>query len=181
MTRRSEPGERRRLLTLWRRKDGATAVEFALIAVPFFWLMFAIAEIAGISMIQTSLDAAVSETARKIRTGQAQAGNLSAAQVKTDVCQYLQRLMTVDCASNLNLDVRRFDDFDSVNGPSPLVAGAIDPTRLGFQPGASSEIVLVRGFYSWKIMTPLFGTFFANVGSDKHLVVSSVLFRNEPF
>lgn len=181
MARRGAAAQRGGLLTLWRRKDGATAVEFALVAIPFFWMMFAIAEIAGISLIQTSLDAAVTETARKVRTGQVQGGGMTATQVKNDVCTYLKQLLTVDCAANLHVDVRRFQDFNTVTTPSVVNGGVIDPSRFRFQPGAASEVVLVRGYYSWKIMTPLFNQFFANLGGDRHLVVSTVLFRNEPF
>lgn len=174
-------GERLGLASVWRRKDGATAVEFALIAVPFFWLLFAIVEIAGISLIQTSLDAAVTETAREIRTGQAQAAGRSAAQFKQRVCDYLTRLMPANCTTQLFIDARRFADFDSVAAQNPLNGNAIDPTRLTFQTGAASEVVLVRAYYQWKIFTPLFGDFFSNLGTGNRLIVSSTLFRNEPF
>jgi Flp pilus assembly protein TadG len=166
---------------LLRRRDGATAVEFALIAVPFFWIMFAIAEIACISLVQTSLDAAVVETARTIRTGQAQAANQNAAAIKKAVCDYITKLMTVDCRSNLFIDVRRYTDFDDVAMPNPVRGGNVDPTRLAFQPGAASEVVLVRSYYNWQLLTPLFGDFFSNLTPGRRLVVSTAMFRNEPF
>jgi Flp pilus assembly protein TadG len=169
------------LASLWRRKDGATAVEFALVAVPFFWIMFGIIEIAGISLIQTSLDAAVSETTREIRTGQTQGARQNAAQFKQRVCTYLNRLMPADCTGSLYIDARRFTDFSTVAGTNPVNGGAIDPTRMRFETGGASEIVLVRVYYKWKIFTPLFGRFFANLGAEDRLIVSSSLFRNEPF
>jgi Flp pilus assembly protein TadG len=166
---------------LARDRGGATAVEFALVAIPFFWLVFAIIEIAGVSMAQTSLDAAVSETARTIRTGEAQAGAVTETAFKTAVCDYINRMMSLDCVNNLNIDVRRFVDFDGVASPSPLVGGAIDPALLEFQPGGASEVVLVRAFYEWNIMTPVFGEFLANVGPGRRIINTSALFRNEPF
>jgi len=174
-------GARSQLLSLWRRKDGATAVEFALVAIPFFWIMFAIAEIASLSLIQTSLDAAVSETARTIRTGEAQAASVTQSGFKEDVCDYVNNLMSVDCDAHLHIDVRRFADFDAVGRSNPVVNGDIDPTRLAFQPGAASEVVMVRAFYNWRIITPVFGDVFANMTGGRRLLVSSALFRNEPF
>lgn len=162
-------------------RSGATAVEFALVAIPFFWLVFATIEIAGVSMAQTSLDAAVTETARTIRTGEAQGNGVTDASFKASVCAYLNRMMNLDCDDNLHIDVRRFADFDAVASPSPIVGGEIDPGRISFQPGGASEVILVRAFYEWEIMTPVFGEFLANVGPGRRVITTSSLFRNEPF
>ena len=62
-----------------RRASGATsaaraAVEFAIIAPVFFFLMFVIAETAMVFIAEQVMDNAVFETARLIRTGQVQDG-----------------------------------------------------------------------------------------------------------
>ncbi len=58
----------------WRRRDerGSAAIEFAIIAPVFFFLMFVIAETALIFIAEQVMDNAVFETARLIRTGQVQ-------------------------------------------------------------------------------------------------------------
>ena len=57
----------------WRRDErGSAAVEFAVIAPIFFFLMFVIAETALVFIAEQVMDNAVFETARLIRTGQVQ-------------------------------------------------------------------------------------------------------------
>ncbi len=53
-------------------RRGATAVEFAIVAPVFFFLIFLIAETAMIFIAEQVLDNAVFESARLVRTGQAQ-------------------------------------------------------------------------------------------------------------
>ena len=52
--------------------SGATAVEFAIVSVPFLGLLFAIFETALVFFTAQSVEAATSEAARRIMTGQAQ-------------------------------------------------------------------------------------------------------------
>ena len=56
-----------RLRRVLRNEDGATAVEFALIAAPFFFLLFAMLEVAAVFFTGTVLENAVLEAARQLR------------------------------------------------------------------------------------------------------------------
>jgi Flp pilus assembly protein TadG len=60
-----------RLSRFGRSQDGSAAVEFALVATPFFALLFAIIETALVFFADQALDTAVQSTARLLRTGQA--------------------------------------------------------------------------------------------------------------
>jgi Flp pilus assembly protein TadG len=55
-----------------RDRKGATAVEFAFVAAPFFLLVFAILEIALIFFASAIIEEAVADAARDIRTGELQ-------------------------------------------------------------------------------------------------------------
>jgi len=164
-----------------RARQGATAVEFALLALPFFLLTFGLAEIAMIGFAQTSLDYAVSETARLIRTGQAQSSNMTAAQVKAQLCSKLTALIPMDCTNNLSLDVDKFTSFVSVTNPNPVQNGVFDSSGFGFDPGQQSDIVIVRSYYRWQVITPFFQGVFANVSGGQRILASTMMFRNEPF
>lgn len=94
-----------------RARCGSAAVEFALVLMPFFLLTFGLAEVAMIGFAQTSLDFAVSETARQIRTGQAQTGGVTEGQIKAQLCDEVNNFIVMGCDGNLFLDVRRFDSF----------------------------------------------------------------------
>lgn len=175
-----------RIFTNPRRKladdqSGAAAVEMALLAGPFFFVLIAIAEVALIATVQANLDLAMGETARRIRTGEVQTAGLTANDVRREVCGRINRIMPLDCNANLYIDVDRFEAFVEVNDPSPIRNGDIDEDDFGFDPGAPSDIVLARAFYRWEVFTPFFGDIFGNIGAGKRLISSAILFRNEPF
>src|SRR5579864_3816577 len=79
---------------LCRCRRGATAVEFALIAVPFFALLIAICQTGLIFLAQEELQTATSQAARLILTGQAQKQGLSAGQFQQDVCGNVAAMLT---------------------------------------------------------------------------------------
>lgn len=172
---------RRMLRRFARRKDGAAAVEFALVAVPFFLVLTALAEVSLMALAQTNLDLAISDISREIRTGRAASEEMNAQDVQTEVCARLNQIMTMDCSQNLFIDVDRFDTFNDVNNPVPLNNGELDQSQIGFQQTQPGEIVLVRGYYRWEVITPFFQRIFGNVNGTDRLMVSSILFRNEPW
>jgi Flp pilus assembly protein TadG len=172
---------RRGLSGLLRRRDGAAAVEFALVIIPLFWMIFGMLEFGAMSMVQTNLDSAVSEAGRKIRTGTAQAGGMTRQDLEDEICANLNKIMALACPNNLFLDVDRYDSFANVGNGTPTAGGAIDLGQINYQPGGADEVILVRAYYQWEVFTPLFGSIFANMNDGKRLVVSSMLFRNEPF
>jgi Flp pilus assembly protein TadG len=164
-----------------RARRGSAAVEFALVLAPFFLLTFGLAEIAMIGYAQASLDGAVSDVARSIRTGQAQMGGLTAGQMKDRLCGRMSRLLAVDCGANLYLDVNRFDSFVAANQGVPIQNGEFQDNGFGYSPGAPSEIVVVRAYYRWQIMTPMFQPVFQNVTDGKRILIATMMFRNEPY
>jgi len=166
-----------------RARRGSAAVEFALVLMPFFLLTFGLAEVAMIGFAQTSLDFAVSETSRQIRTGQAQNGGVTEAQIKTQLCNELNNFIVMGCDGNLFLDVRRFDSFVDAgnNAQNPIQNNQFSGAGMGYQPGASSDIVVVRAYYRWHVMTPLFEPVFQNISGGERILVATMMFRNEPF
>jgi Flp pilus assembly protein TadG len=176
----SKPSLRATLGGLARSTRGATAVEFAMVAVPFFMLLFGILELGMIFMASTAIDAATATAARQIRTGQFQAsGNTTAAAFKTEVCQSMSWISTSDCQANLSLDVRTFSSFAAINVTPPVTNGAIDQTQLTFNAGSSCDIVLVRAFYPWTLLAPVIEPGLPNLGSNQRLLTTAVAFRNE--
>lgn len=166
-----------------RARRGSAAVEFALVLMPFFLLTFGLAEVAMIGFAQTSLDFAVSETARQIRTGQAQNNGVSESQIRTQLCDELNNFIVMGCNGNLYLDVRRFSSFvdASNNAANPINNNNFSAAGMGYQPGAASDIVVVRAYYRWKVMTPMFEPIFQNISGGERILVSTMMFRNEPF
>lgn len=176
-----------RLERLFRRfgraRKGTAAVEFALVAVPFFLLMVGIAEVSMVGLAQTSLDFSVSEVGRQIRTGQAQLNGRSASQMQQMLCSQMSSFLFLTCSGNLYLDVDTFTSFTdaSNNNSSPISNNQFQTAGFGYSPGCPSDIVVVRAYYRWKILTPMFASVFQNVSGGERILVSTMMFRDEPY
>lgn len=166
-----------------RAREGMAALEFAIVVLPFFLLTIGLAEISMIGFAQTSLDFAVSETARQIRTGQAQMGGLTEGEIQERLCDEVNNFVVLSCDGNLFLDVNRFDSFvDAENGvQNPIQDNEFQDPGFQYNPGAPSDIVVVRAYYRWEIMTPMFEPVFSNVSHGQRILVSTMMFRNEPY
>jgi len=166
-----------------RRQDGAAAVEFALVALPFLALIFAIIETALVFFAGQTLEAAATESARLIMTGQAQAAGYNQSTFKSQVvCGYLQSGISLfDCANGVEVDVKSYSTFAAINTTPPVNNGQLDTTNLAYTPGAAGDIVVVRLYYQWPIYLSLLSNSLANLNGSMRLLVATSVFRNEPF
>lgn len=160
-------------------EGGSVAIEFALTAIPFFTLLFAIFEAGMVFFASATLDQSLNDAARYIRTGQAQTASMTATQLTKSICDKVALL--TNCTNSLKLDVRIYSSFAGVTSP-PVTnsSGAINTANLKFNIGSAGDIVMIRAFYVWNIMSP-FTTGLSNNTSGTRLLQSSVAFRNEPF
>ncbi len=173
-----------RIRSRWSRfaedRRGAAAVEFALIAAPFFFLIFGLLEVCLIFIMNTVIENAVSEAARPLRTGEAQEAGMTQIQFRQAVCAEFFDIL--DCDARLSIDVRTVANFASTPGGAVLDAdGNLDNEDFRFQPGGPNDIVAVRVFYEWDLITPFLSQPLVNMAGNKHLLQSNAVFRNEPF
>ena len=70
-----------------RNEDGAAAVEFALVAVPFLLFVLGLLGMGLYFLADTSLENGVEGAARKLRTGEAEKGNMTVGSFRELVCQ----------------------------------------------------------------------------------------------
>ena len=166
-----------------RNEDGVTAIEFGIIAAPFLFLIVALLETALVHMTTLDLENAVKDASRRIRTGQAQVASLTAAQFKDLVCD--QTVLISDCktTSDLVIDVRSYDDFDTIT---------IDPSELydeegnfiggeSHSMGSGLKVVVVRAYYKMKLLAQIPAVGLANAGPHHRMLNAIAVFRNEPF
>jgi Flp pilus assembly protein TadG len=178
------------LKTFARAQDGAVTVETAIVAVPLFLILLALAELLVFFTLAMSLEAAT-EASRAIRTGQFQSSaSVSRAAFKQAICQRMP--VAVDCQARLSVEVRTFDSF----GDAAAYAGKTtadfaqvdleaDPTGFDdvatcFSVGAPKDIVMVRTYYRAPLVTALFARAMANIGGER-LLTAATTFRNEPY
>lgn len=162
-----------------RNRDGTSAVEFAIVAAPFFALLFALIEVGLVFFATFTLENAVDRGARAIRTGQAQQAGFDAGQFKTEVCKHVHGLL--NCESGLEVDVRKFSTFGGMSLPSPLDEDGNMTDDFTYDPGGAGDIVVVRAFYEWGLIANLPGVGLGNMGNGARLLSASAAFRNEPY
>ena len=162
-----------------RQQDGAAAVEFGLVAVPFLGLTFAILETALVFFAGQTLETAVADSARLIMTGQAQTQGFSQSQFKDAVCTKVYALF--DCQNGVYVDVKKYSSFAAVDNSKPIDANGNMINNFGYDPGGPSCIVVVRLLYQWPVYSSLMGLALNDMAGKKRLLVATSAFRNEPF
>src|SRR4029079_16643410 len=143
----------RLVLRFVRQQDGAAAVEFGLVAVPFLGLTFAILETALVFFAGQTLETAVTDSARMIMTGQAQDKSWTKDDFKTEVCGRIHGLF--DCVGGVYVDVKTYADFSSSNNDLPLTDVKSDESKLNYSPGTPGQIEVVTLYYQWPIYVSL--------------------------
>lgn len=171
----------RAIISRFRRDgQGATAVEFALVAVPFFAVIFAIIQTALVLYVEEVLQTAVDKASRKLLVGSANSGNTNRPAFKQLVCDGIPAL--IDCESDVWIDVRPIGAFfDPANLTPPVKDGHLDVAGAGFafDPGGPKEVIAVRAILSYQLLLPVPGL--ANLNWDRRLIMATAVFRNEPF
>lgn len=167
------------------RRDGATAIEFAILAIPFFVIIFASIE-TFIAFTGEQLLANATETmARKIRTGEIRATTPNAEQTfRAEFCEEIKILMP--CSGKLFLDVRSFGKYSDIPTAVPLVDMDLDTNSLKFAPGGKKSINIVRAYYRWDVVTDLVRPLIANIQSPdgsrrNYLMVATTVVQNEDY
>lgn len=159
-------------------QEGAAALEFSLIAAPFFMLLFGIIEVAMIIFASLILENGVVEATRTLRTGEFQETGGGADEFKGVVCDSMVAM--IKCDEDFYMDVKVLSDFGSTDFSDPEATDTFGE-GFGFDNPDAGDIVLVRVYYMKKIYTPMLGRFFANAEDNKRVVAWSAAFEIEPF
>ena len=161
---------------------GTTALEFAILSIPFFTFLLFLFEIGFDYYLQASLDYAIQEGARQIQTGNAQSAPSAAAFKAQYVCPNLGGL--IDCNSiYLNVTEITSDFYTQGSIGPPLTGGTLDPSKYAFCLGLPNQLMLVQAIYtSPSIIGLLVPSMSLPFGSGRVRVTSSsVGFINEPY
>jgi Flp pilus assembly protein TadG len=159
-------------------EQGATAVEFALIAPAFLATLIAVLETALFLFAQASLQTAATQAGRLFMTGQAQ--NLSQSAFKTQVCQ--NYLPSVFNCSNLIVVVQNYTSFSSASTSAPaLYNGSTPVSTWAYSPGTPGQIMVVQLVYPWSVVGGPLGFTLANLPNNAAEMMGVAAFRVEPY
>ena len=164
----------------------ATAVEFGMIAFPFFLIFCAIFESALLVFCQGNLEAATYAVSRQLLTGAAQtaATPWTGTDFRTKLCDSSVSgiLGTFQCTdtTKMFIDVRNASDFTT----NPAVGNALfTSTSNTYSPGASGAVVVVRVGYLYPLYFTGWFNSWGGSGSNttQRQMTATVVFKAENY
>jgi Flp pilus assembly protein TadG len=162
-------------------RDGATAVEFALVSAPLIAVVLAMLQTSIIFFFDQALQSAAQTSARQLMTGAAQTAGMTQAQFKQLVCT---NASTAFNCNNMLVDVQSASNFAAIN-TSPITvtydAGGQVTNSWTYAPGNAGDIVIVRVMYDWPIFGQMLGLGLSNQPDGGHLLVATAVYKNEPY
>ncbi|HMO28077.1 TadE/TadG family type IV pilus assembly protein [Enterovirga sp.] len=177
-------------------QEGATAIEFALVAGPFLFALLATVEVAMVMWTSEVLDHAVATAARKIYTGEFQSSASNAGLSSKDLRTKVQKAICaevgslVDCGS-IDVDVRPIctgstadtcgiDAFGSATMLNPVNAQKeYDASSYGYQTIGAKQIGLVTASTQYKTFFPPLSL--GTLANGNRLLISTAAFMAEPY
>lgn len=161
-------------------KKGATAVEFALIAGPFIWLLIGLVELALYFTTASLMAEAANVGARMIRTGQIEQ-NADPEQAFIDaVCD--RAAVFIPC-EDIQYQVTRVPNgqFQSADNFQPTMDDDGNLTGQGYEQGSESSVMIVRVGYRFPFLTPLIGGLLADGPRQTRLILNTIVMKSEPY
>ena len=171
---------RNRLRRFRRSQRGSTAVEFALVAVPFLALIVALIQTFLVFFAQELLETVVQQSSRLILTGQVQSQQMTQSAFQQAVCN--QVVILFNC-NGLMVDVQVANTWSSANTSAPTLtfnAQGQVANAWQFNPGTTGDIVVVRVMYQWPVFLGPLGFNLSNLSNGNRLIMASAAFQNEP-
>jgi hypothetical protein len=170
-----------------RNERGTAAVEFAVVALPFFLFVFSIIGVGLYFFTSHALENGVESAARKIRTGEAQKSDLTVGQFKTLFCSEAGSYINCD---RVRVIVQHASSWSGIE-PQPclddenqMVASTGQASdSLKQYAGEASQVALVTVCYQWDLaQTFSFLKLGAGPdGSGAAVLQAATAFRIEPY
>ena len=160
-------------------EQGATAIEFAILAPAFLGTLIAVLETAFFLFAQSSLQTAAVQAGRLFMTGQAQ--TVSQSSFKTQICQnYLPPVF--DCNS-LIVVVQSYSSFASASTSAPALYNGQGQavTTWAYTPGSPGQIMVVQLVYPWSVVKGPLGFMLGSLPNGAAEMMGVSAFRVEPY
>jgi Flp pilus assembly protein TadG len=152
-----------------RARKGVTAVEMALIAPAFFFMLIGITEIALICTAQQLLENAAFNTSRLAKTGYSANGQTQTQTVTQILTNELKSYGTLIDTSKVTMTTEAYSDFANAGNNTGGTNGL----------GTQDQIVVYDISYPWKLFTPMMSKV---IGMDGYLnLTTHIVVHNEPF
>lgn len=173
-----ERSKRSRVSDFLSNRRGVAAIEFAFLGLPFFMIIFAILETALVFVGDMTLEQAVERASRTVRVGAVSRSNLGSTEFKASLCKEIRIVLSCD---KVIFDLRSYSQYDLIPLDAPVKEGALDVTGFRFEAGNPGDIMALRVFYEWPLLTNVIQKSMSTIGGGKYLLSASAVFQAEPF
>lgn len=193
--RRKRPAWRR----LLRSRDGAAAIEFAILSIPYFVIILAIIETFAAYTAEQLVTNAVNTMARELRTGnitynRGRTTDMTQTQFRQAFCDEVSIMIACSATeaatpAKLYLDVETLPTFKAIADKAsiPRVGGQfsdLNTSAFHFAPGGPNSINLLRAYYRWNVTFDLIRSL-TNIRPDSDtqqiLIIATTAFRSENY
>ena len=120
-------------------------------------------------------------------TGQAQTSNMTQAGFQNYLCTSTNTAGLVSAlfnCNNLMISVQNYSSFSSAKTSKPTLTfnanGTVSNTWT-WSPGNPGDIVVVQLMYQWPVVLGPLGFNLSNLSNGNRLLVSTAVFKNEPY
>lgn len=173
-----------KLKGIWGRwfkgREGTTAVEFTLVAIPFMLMTIGIIEIALAYTASSLFQGATEAASRLIRTGQIQqSGGDPETIFRRALCDHA--VVLVDCNA-IQIEVVHLpsDSFSEAGDYAATFDEDGNLVSRGFDPGGVSDVIMIRAAYRYEFMTPWLAQVLG--GTRKSwLLMTTLVLETEPY
>lgn len=182
---------RERVLRFGSASSGATAVEFALVSVPFLGLLCGILQWGFIIWAQINLDTVVENATRNLFTGSFQSANPGVTDSATALTKLKSTLCgsgaaatpTVFTCSSVKLNVSPSSSFNSGSYANPYNSStkSIDSNFENYTCAKPRQIVVVTAAVSVPVFFGKLVPGLTGMADGSYLLRSTNVFRTEPY
>lgn len=177
------------LLRRFRKSEsGVAAIEFGIVAVPFLTVLLAIFETALMLWTSEVLEESLSQTSRRLLTGQAltrytsASASINAQAFRDDICAAAS-MPLIDC-TKLYVDVKVYTSFANASAGtgSAVSANTLNTSGFTYQRPQPGQIVVARAVLDYPLfLTSWASGALANIGPGHRALIATSAFRAEPF
>ncbi|MGI2032939.1 TadE/TadG family type IV pilus assembly protein [Rhizobium panacihumi] len=181
-----------------RSQDGAAAIEFAILALPYFLIVFAILETFIAFIGEQVISNGVEVMARKVRTGEIKSTTANdpafRTTFRTAFCDEISVMISCPASeiatpTRLYIDLRSFSSYADIPTTIPRKDTSINAdlktTDFAYSPGGAKSINMLRAYYRWPVyvdlVRPMLTTVRSSDGIGDFLIVATATFQNEDY
>lgn len=161
-------------------REGAVAVEFALVALPILTMIVAILEIGVMLVNSVTLHGALEEGARRLRTGEVYTAGDTSEQMAVFRSAVCDRLVLMSC-DEVVFNIDNYSDYGAIDLSPPAMGDDGLPAAPTFDPGGAGQINVARVYVRYEFNTPFIGAIFSDAGFSSRLISYVAVVKGEPW